>query len=96
MNKKDLIFLHSGWLSTIDPADLKHHFGLLLQVCGFEILHFVEHHFSPHGYTCVWLLGESHCAIHTFPEKNTTFFELCSCNEEKLLHFQNEIKARFQ
>ena len=31
-------------------------------------------------YTKLWLLGESHLALHTFPEENKDYVELSSCN----------------
>ncbi len=62
---------------------------LLLQ-SGFTVLNFIEHVFQPQGYTAIWLLAESHLAIHTFPEHNTTFIELCSCSEEKLNIFKTQ------
>ena len=89
-----LIFFYKGWLNTLEPKELKILFEELLVGNGFEILNFVEHHFTPHGYTCVWLLGESHLAIHTFPERNKTFFELCSCNELKLEIFKQVISTK--
>lgn len=92
MNTDELLFFYTGWLNTLDPKELKKTFDDLLQSCDFEIFNFVEHHFSPHGYTCLWLLGESHLAIHTFPENNKTFFELCSCSEPKLLLFKSRHK----
>ena len=49
---------------------------------GFKILGFVEHSFEPIGYTGLWLLAESHLAVHTFPERGVTYVELSSCNLE--------------
>lgn len=49
---------------------------------GFTVLNYCEHKFSPHGFTALWLLGESHFAIHTFPEEETYYWELSSCVKE--------------
>jgi S-adenosylmethionine decarboxylase len=59
-----------------------------LKEAGFTILLFNEHHFPEQGYTCFWLLGESHLAIHTFPESGKSYIELSSCNKEKLEKFK--------
>ena len=40
--------------------------------------------------TALFLLSESHFAIHTFPEENTTYIELSSCIK---LPFDNFIKS---
>lgn len=75
----------SGWLefgSVFSNDDqIKTIFDWVLDLSGFDIIDFVEHKFEPHGYTCLWLLGESHFAIHTFPEENKFYFELSSCVE---------------
>lgn len=45
----------------------------------FDILGKVSHNFSPQGYTIAVLLGESHTAIHTYPEHSSLYFNLYSC-----------------
>ncbi len=87
---------HSEWIKGTDPGKLKHDFEKILLKSGFGILNFMEHHFNPQGYTCIWLLSESHFALHTFPEENKTYIELSSCNktmyDDFLIHLQ-EYKA---
>ncbi|CAM1372504.1 S-adenosylmethionine decarboxylase family protein [Tenacibaculum xiamenense] len=82
------IFNLQEWITETNPEYLKENFEALLIQCNFTILNFSEHYFDQQGYTCFWLLGESHLAIHTFPESNKTYVELSSCNEEKLNQFQ--------
>lgn len=81
------IWNKNGWVVEIDPAKLKKTFSDLLVLSGFEIFNFVEHYFEPQGYTALWLLGESHLAIHTFPEEQKSYIELSSCNEDYYLRF---------
>lgn len=84
------IYNHHDWIEETKPDKLQHYFKDLLQQSGFEILGFMEHHFSPQGYTAIWLLGESHFAIHTFPEENKSYIELSSCDRamyEKFLEY---------
>jgi S-adenosylmethionine/arginine decarboxylase-like enzyme len=73
---------YSGWIKDIDPVTLKRSFEEMLLASGFGILNFIEHHFEPQGYTGLWLISESHFAIHTFPEEGKTYIELSSCNTE--------------
>lgn len=82
------IYNHQFWTDCTDPTILKTTYEALLQKSGFTILQFNEHHFPEQGYTCFWLLGESHLAIHTFPESNKSYVELSSCNQEKLEVFK--------
>lgn len=74
------IYNISGWVAETDPTKLKNTYGELLVLSGFEILNFQEHYFNPIGWTGLWLLGESHFAIHTFPEECKSYIELSSCN----------------
>ena len=83
------IFNHQHWVDTTDPEELKKSYKSYLQNSGFTILQFNEHYFEQQGYTCFWLLAESHLAIHTFPENNTAYIELSSCNEEKMELFKS-------
>jgi S-adenosylmethionine decarboxylase len=85
------IYNHSFWSDCIEPDALKEKYGRLLKESGFSIVLFNEHHFPEKGYTCFWLLGESHLAIHTFPEGGKSYIELSSCNLEKLDHFKNAL-----
>ena len=39
----------------------------------------VSHAFSPHGFTSVRLLSESHFSLHTWPEHGFIALDLCSC-----------------
>lgn len=79
---KAQIFNFNKWIVEIDPTRLKESYTDLLKKSGFNVLNFAEEHFDPHGYTALWLLGESHFAVHTFPEEEKAYIELSSCNEE--------------
>ena len=82
------IYNYRDWIEEIQPERLKHYFEALLNRSGFEILGFMEHHFSPQGYTAIWLLGESHFAIHTFPEEHKSYIELSSCDSTMYDNFR--------
>lgn len=81
------IWNNSGWIKKTDPTELREECAGILRACGFNVLKMVEHHFTPYGYTALWLLGESHFAIHTFPEYGRTYYELSSCNMDYYVHF---------
>ncbi len=82
------IYNHQLWVNETQPDRLKKIFDKQLIDSGFTIINFTEHHFDTQGYTCFWLLAESHLAIHTFPENNKSYIELSSCNLEKLELFK--------
>jgi len=79
---KAQIFEHSVWLHISSPQEIKETFSHILNQCGFTILNFTDHHFQPIGYTALWLLSESHLAVHTFPEENKYYVQLSSCSKE--------------
>jgi S-adenosylmethionine decarboxylase len=87
------IWNKSGWINETDPTKLKNNFSDLLALSNFKILDFMEYYFKPEGYTALWLLGESHFAVHTFPEENKTYIELSSCNEEYFIYFVSNIES---
>ena len=80
---------YSDWVNEVNPNKLKAQYTKLLKDSGFEVIEVVEKHFKPYGYTALYLLGESHFAIHTFPEEQSTYIELSSCVQKP---FYNLIK----
>lgn len=84
-----------GWIKTADERFLKMEMPAMLERANFEVLEFVEHAFEPYGYTAIWLLAESHLAVHTFPEQGKAYIELSSCNAEKQAQFVKDLAARF-
>lgn len=84
---KAQMYNFSSWISEINPILLKDTFSKLLTESGFGIESIQEKHFNPYGYTALFLLSESHFAIHTFPEESTTYIELSSCVKSQFDYF---------
>ena len=85
------IWNKSYWITETNPKLLKTTFEKQLINSGFGICNFIEKHFEPFGYTAIWLLSESHLAVHTFPEENKTYIELSSCVEKQFNAFNKLI-----
>jgi len=86
----------TGWITEINPDLIKSMFSEILAESGFLIINFTEHFFEPEGYTALWLLAESHLAIHTFPENGKTYIHLASCNSDyhqKFIELLDDSKA---
>jgi len=81
------IWNKSYWVSETNPFILKNQYSEMLIESGFNILDLVDHNFKPYGYTALFLLAESHLAIHTFPEENKTYIEISSCIKNKFENF---------
>lgn len=69
----------SCWVTETDPATLIDRYEILLNASGFTIVNSCAKWFLPQGFTMLFLLAESHLAIHTFPERGKTYIELTSC-----------------
>ena len=54
-----------------------------LNIDEFEILGIQKREFKPHGLTINFLLAESHCTLHTYPEYFSLTFDLYSCRGPK-------------
>lgn len=87
------VFHLKGWIELIDPALLVDFFQCELEQAEFTILNFVSNEFPYNGFTAVWVLAESHLALHTFTESGWTYMELTSCNQYKAERFKESIVA---
>jgi S-adenosylmethionine decarboxylase len=76
---KAQIYNYSAWINITDPKTLFNEYKEKLINSGFGIEDVIEKYFEPHGYTALFLLIESHFAIHTFPEEGQSYIELSSC-----------------
>ena len=92
MTMQAKIWNHSQWVSETNPETLRKFYGEALKQAGFNVLSCSDHHFETQGYTALWLLSESHFAVHTFPEFGRSYIELSSCNLEYFNKFLNIIK----
>lgn len=90
------MWCHNFTVTLDQLPDIKTQFTDLLKDSGFGVLNFIEEHFEPHGYSAMWLLSESHLAVHTFPETGEAIFQLASCNLEKYMNFIQELSKRFK
>ena len=86
------VYCLKGWVELTDPDELVDFFQKQLEENPFNILNFLPHRFPQNGFTGIWLLAESHLAIHSFIEKGWTYFELTSCNKVKSELFKQGLK----
>ena len=80
------------WTEETRPDVLMARYNQLLADSGFKVCETITHFFSPHGFTALILLAESHFAIHTFPEENKTYLELSSCVDKPFYEFLERVK----
>lgn len=79
------------WLDVFEPQSVKNLCLDCLEKSGYMAIGYLEQHFPNGGYTALWLLAESHLAVHTFPESKKTYLELSGCNEAKTNAFEEAL-----
>lgn len=52
----------------------------IVKIGKLNVLDKLKHQFNPIGTTIIYLLGESHLSIHTYPESNYVAMDLYCCN----------------
>lgn len=62
----------------------------LVESLNLTVVKSIFHSFNPQGITLVYILSESHLAIHTWPEHKLVHIDLVSC--VKVLNFENSLK----
>ncbi len=69
-----------------DPVLVWHRFiEHVARMPGVTILGTIKHDFPGGGLTGLIVLGESHAAIHTWPELGTAWIELVTCGDPAAL-----------
>lgn len=66
----------------IDIEQLKKQMILGIERSGATIISETDKIFPNNGYTSLFLLSESHCSIHTYPENNALFTDLFTCGDK--------------
>lgn len=79
---KAKMYNYYDWIKYEDEKEFVEKCEKMLVQSGFKILNKIEHYFEPMGYTGLFLLAESHLAIHSFPEEGKIYIELSSCVEK--------------
>lgn len=64
-------------------------------VSGCGILNVFKHKFAPQGVSVNATLSESHCAIHTWPERGYCAIDLYGCGEADLSKGVEYFKQKF-
>ncbi len=67
------------WLGQkLTQVELDHAISVIRS--EFTVLREFEHQYTPYGLTKVFILSESHCIIHTYPEQNFISIDLFVCD----------------
>lgn len=89
---KAMMYNSAGWIKQTDEKYLRETFTTILKESGFGIEDQIHKSFDPYGYTGLWLLSESHFAVHTFPEEGKAYIEMSSCIKEPFEMYMQILK----
>lgn len=92
---KARMYNYNTWIKYEKEDKLVLELEKMLLDSGFTVISKTEHYFEKQGYTGLWLLAESHFAIHTFPEEDKIYIEVSSCVKDYFDKFVELIKIRF-
>lgn len=73
----------SAWLD--DPEHMRGALMAAIEAGRFAHLQTVVHRFEPQGVTAVAVVGESHIALHSWPEEQRLFVDIVSCGDPALV-----------
>lgn len=62
-------------------SDLTPQINEFIERVGLTVVSKISHNFTPYGTTLVFVLSESHFAVHTWPEHNYIHLDLLSCKD---------------
>lgn len=93
---KAVIYTKEWYVNYCDADYLNTIISDAIKNSGHVLLKKTEHRFKPYGYTALYLIAESHVAVHTFPEENKTFVQISSCNKHKYDTFVKIINLELQ
>jgi S-adenosylmethionine decarboxylase len=81
-NKGELLavdFYLNTWIKWVEMEKV---FINALSFSNMNVIDKLLHKFEPQGETCIWLLEESHMAVHTYPEKKYFAIDIFTCGAE--------------
>lgn len=87
------IYNYRAWVVGEDINSVVNKIDQCLKYAGYTILKFVDYQFPIKGYTSMWLLAESHMALHFFADENKTYIELSGCNYEMNRKFREKLES---
>ena len=88
---KAIMYNYNKWIKYEKEEIIVPKLEEIIKRSGFTIIKKVEHYFEKQGYTGLWLLAESHFAIHTFPEEDKIYIEISSCVKEYFDRFVEKV-----
>jgi S-adenosylmethionine decarboxylase proenzyme len=78
-----------------DPQKMEKLVASAVKKSGFSLIGLTSYAYEPHGMTVVGVIGESHVAVHTYPEAGHASVDVFTCVGDPLPLYQ-ELKKRLK
>lgn len=78
-----------------DSLQLENAFDNFVGLLNLHVVKKITHKFEPIGITFVYVLSESHLAIHTWPEYKLLHLDLVTCTHLEKKNVEEAIKQSF-
>lgn len=91
-NVKAEIYNYRCWARGCEVERMLKIINESLEYSGYNVLEFVDYKFPVKGYTSMWLLAESHMALHYFADEDKYYLELSGCCELMSKKFKEHIQ----
>jgi S-adenosylmethionine decarboxylase proenzyme len=88
-------YLDCDYNALVNINELRQNVKLAILECGATIIDSSEKIFENNGFTILFLLSESHCSIHTYPEHNSIFTDLFTCGTNCSYEKYEEIMKKY-
>ncbi len=85
------IYNYRAWINGKATNEMVEIMNNCLSYAGYTVLKFTDYTFPVKGYTCMWLLAESHMALHYFADEDKYYIELSGCCKEMNRKFKEKI-----
>jgi len=83
--------LPSTWAKDSNRLDMEVRRALKAE--GYTVVRVLRHNFKPYGSTTVYIIGQSHLAIHTYPEHSRVSLDITVCQRDPLPLYHHLVKA---
>ena len=93
---KAKMYNYKTWIKYKDEKIISIEIENMIKESGFTIIDKIEHYFPKQGYTGLWLLAESHCAVHSFPEEEKIYIEISSCVKKYFDKFVKDLEEKYK
>ena len=90
-----IIDIKDSHIDMVDMDTIENECEKWINKTKSSVVNKVSYEFSNGGFSCVWLLSESHMSVHTFPEEKGISIDLFTCGDIDPFLVKDDITSFF-